>query len=69
MLMYPRLYLQVGSPNGLTYLLRYCSPNLCKWNYLFGKLPLYKIEINHFMASDELSGATILNSKTFFSFH
>ena len=21
-------------PNGLNYLLRYCSPNLCKWNYL-----------------------------------
>ena len=68
MLMYPKLYLQVGStklPNLLTQIL---FPNLCKWNYLFGNLPFYKIQVNNFMARDELSGA-ILNSKTFFSFH
>ena len=35
MLMNPRLYLQVGSAKPkLNYILRYCSLNLCKWNYL-----------------------------------
>ena len=38
----------------------YCSPNLCKWNYLYGNLPFYKIQINHFMARDESSGAKII---------
>ena len=33
-------------PNGPTYLPRYCSPNLCKRNYLFGNLPFYKIQVN-----------------------
>ena len=64
MLMYPRLYLQVGStkrPNLVTQIL---FPNLCKGNYL----PFYKIQVNRFMARDELSGA-ILNFMTFLSFH
>ena len=47
--------------------LRYCFPNLCKRNYLYGNLPFYKIQVNHFMAWDELSGA-ILSFKTFLSF-
>ena len=49
-------------------ILRYCSPNLCKQNYLFGNLPFYKIQVNRFMAWDELPGA-ILSFKTFLSFH
>ena len=75
MLMYPRLRLQVGSAkwlrNDLTdqyVILRYCSPNLCKRNYLCDNLPFYKIQVNRFMAWDELSGA-ILSFKTFLSFH
>ena len=71
MLMYyaltPKLCLQVGSASWLrTYLthqyviLRYCSPNLCKWNYLYGGLPLFKIQVNHFMARDESSGVKII---------
>ena len=66
MLMYPRLCLQVGSAKWLrTYLtnqyviLRYCSPNLRKQNYLYGNLPFYKIQVNHFMAWDELSGSIL----------
>ena len=35
------------------------SPNLCKQNYLYGNLPFYKIQVNHFMARDKLSGAKI----------
>ena len=60
-------------PNGSTYLtnwyviLRYCSPNLCKQNYLYGNLPSYKIQVNRFVAWDELSSA-IVNFKTFLSF-
>ena len=75
MLMYPRLCLQVGSAKWLrNYLedhdiiLRYCSPNLWKRNYLFGNLPFCKIQVSHFMAWDELSGA-ILSFKTFLPFH
>ena len=41
-------------------ILRYCSPNLCKQNYLFGNLPFYKIQVNRFMAWDESSGAKII---------
>ena len=41
-------------------MLRYCSPNLCKWNYLYGNLPFCKIQVNRFMAQDELSGAKII---------
>ena len=41
-------------------ILRYCSPNLCKRNYLYGDLPLYKIQVNCFMAWDESSGAEII---------
>ena len=51
---YPRLCLQVSSAKWLrTYLtnqyviLRYCSPNLCKQNYLYGNLTFYKIQVNH----------------------
>ena len=64
---YPKLCLQVSSASWLrTYLtnqyviLRYCSPNLCKWNYLYGDLPFFKIQINHFMAQDEPFGAKII---------
>ena len=40
--------------------LRYCSSNLCKWNYLYGDLPFFKIQVNHFMAQDEPFGAKII---------
>ena len=72
MLMYPRLCLQ--STKWLrTYLtnqyviLRYCSPNLCKWNYFYGNLHFYKIQVNHFMTWDELPGA-ILSFKSYLPF-
>ena len=71
----PKLCLQVDSAKWLRTCLtnqhaivRYCSPNLCKRNYLHGNLPFYKIQVNHFMSWDELSGA-ILSFKTFLSFH
>ena len=64
---YPKLCLQVGSASWLrSYLtnqyviLRYCSPNLCKQNYLYGNLSFYKIQVNHFMARDEPFGAKII---------
>ena len=64
---YPKLCLQVSSTSWLrTYLtnqyviLRYCSPNLCKLNYLYGDLPFFKIQVNHFMAQDEPFGAKII---------
>ena len=64
---YPKLCLQVGSASWLrTYLtnqyviFRYCSPNLCKWNYLHGGLPFFKIQINHFMAQDKPFSAKII---------
>ena len=69
MLMYyaPKLCLQVGSASWLrTYLtnqyviLRHCSPNLCKLNYLYGNLPFYKIQDNPCMAQNESSGAKII---------
>ena len=41
-------------------LLRYCSSNLCKWNYLYGALPFFKIQVNHFMGQDEPFGAKII---------
>ena len=41
-------------------ILRYCSPNLCKWNYLYGELSFFKIQVNHFMAQDEPFGAKII---------
>ena len=41
-------------------LLRYCSSNLCKWNYLYGDLPFFKIQVNHFMAQDERFRAKII---------
>ena len=41
-------------------ILRYCSPNLCKQNYLYGNLPFHKIQVNRFMAWDESSGAKII---------
>ena len=41
-------------------ILRYCSLNLCKQNYLFGNLSFYKIQVNRFMARDESSGAKII---------
>ena len=64
---YSILCLQVGSAFWLrTYLtnqyviLRYCSSNLCKWNYLHGDLPFFKIHVNHFMAQDRPFGAKII---------
>ena len=64
---YPKLCLQVGSAFWLrTYLtdqyviLRYFSSNLCKWNYLYGDLPFFEIQVNHFMAQDEPFGAKII---------
>ena len=64
---YPKLFLQVGSSFWLrTYLanqyviLRYCPSNLCKWNYLCGDLPFFKIQVNRFMAQDEPFGAKII---------
>ena len=63
----PKLCLQDGSAFWLrTYLinqyviLRYCSSNLCKWNYLYGDLPFFKIQVNHFMAQGESFGAKII---------
>ena len=63
---YPKLC-QFGSAFWLrTYLtnqyviLRYCSSNLCKWNYLYGDLPFFKIQVNHFMAQDKPFGAKII---------
>ena len=41
-------------------ILRYCSPNLCKWNYLYSGLPFFKIQVNHFMAQDKPFGAKII---------
>ena len=41
-------------------ILRYCSSNLCKWNYLYGDLPFFKIQVNHFMAQDKPFGAKII---------
>ena len=59
--------LQVGSAFWLrTYLinqyviLRYCSSNLCKWNYLHGDLSFFKIQVNLFMAQDEPFGDKII---------
>ena len=34
--------------------------NLCKQNYLYGNLPFYKIQVNHFMSQDESSGPKII---------
>ena len=41
-------------------ILRYCCPNLYKWNYLYDDLPFYKIQVNNFMAQDEPFGAKII---------
>ena len=64
---YPKLCLQVSSASWLrTYLinqyviLRYCPSNLCKWNYLYGDLPFFQIQVNHFMAQDEPLGVKII---------
>ena len=37
------------------------SSNLCKRNYLYGDLPFFKIQVNHFMAQDEPFGAKIIS--------
>ena len=64
---YPKLCLQVGSASWLRtclanqyVILRYCSPNLCKQNYLYGNLSFYKTQVNHFMAQDEPFRAKII---------
>ena len=41
-------------------ILWHCSSNLCKWNYLYGDLPFFKIQVNHFMAWDKPFGAKII---------
>ena len=41
-------------------LLSSSSSYLCKWNYLYGDLPFFKIQANHFMAQDEQFGAKIV---------
>ena len=41
-------------------MLRYCSSNLCKWSYLYGDLPFFKIQVNPFMAQDKPFGAKII---------
>ena len=63
----PKLCLQVCSASWLrTYLtnqyviLRYSSPTLGKLNYLYGGLPCFKIQVNHFMAQDKPFGAKII---------
>ena len=63
----PQTLSSVGSTFGLrTYLtnqyviLRYCSSNLCKWNYLYDNLSFFKIQVNHFMAQDEPFCAKII---------
>ena len=55
----PTCYLNLLAQNQYV-ILRHCSPNLCKWNYLYGNLPFYKIQVNRFMARDESSGAKII---------
>ena len=64
---YPKLWLQVGFTSWLrTYLtnqyviFKYCSPNLCKRNYLYGNLAFYKIQVNRFLAQVDSSGAKII---------
>ena len=42
------------------FILRYCSSNLCKWNYLYDDLPFFKIQVNHFMDQDKPFGAKII---------
>ena len=54
-----RLWLRTYLTNQYV-ILRYCSPNLCKWNYLYGDLPFFKIQVNHFMAQDKPFGAKII---------
>ena len=63
----PNSVFKLVPPFGLrTYLinqyvtLRYCSSNLCKWNYLYGALPFFKIQVNPFMAPNEPFGAKII---------
>ena len=41
-------------------ILRYCPSNLCKWNYLYGDLPFFKIQVNPFMAQDKPFGVNII---------
>ena len=41
-------------------ILRHCSPNLCKRNYLYDNLTFYKIQVNHFVARDDSSSAKII---------
>ena len=62
---YPKLCLQVGSAFWAQNLLDkpVCYTPilfLCKWNYLYGDLPFFKIQVNHFMAQDKAFGAKII---------
>ena len=54
-----RLWLRTYLTNQYV-ILRYCSPNLCKWNCFYGDLPFFKIQVNHFVAQDEPFGAKII---------
>ena len=42
------------------YTLRYCSSNLCKWNYLYGDLPFFEIQVYHFKVQDKQFGANLM---------
>ena len=42
-------------------ILTHGSPNPCRQNYLYGSLPLYKIQVNCFMARDDSPGAKIIS--------
>ena len=62
---YPKPCLQIGSAFWAQNLLDkpVCYTPilfLCKWNYLYGDLPFFKIQINPFMAQDEPFGAKII---------
>ena len=65
---YPKLCLQVGSAfwaqnlldKPVCYILQYCSSNLCKWNYFYGALPFFKVQVNPFMAQDKPFGAKVI---------
>ena len=78
----PDMEQQTGPKSGKEYKkVVYCHPayltymhNLCKWNYLYGGLSFFKIQVNYFMAQDypkmHLMGegpGAILNYKTFLS--
>ena len=54
---YPKLCLQVSSA---FWLRTYLTNQYVILRYLYGDLPFFKIQVNHFMAQDELFGAKII---------